>query len=838
MTRFSVLRAGVVSLACLMTLVGCGGGSSSSDPTTTPPPAPPTAVPGLTLPSNLSIVSANDDPAASVAQSTTSGGTARPLTDPGTDYSTDVANVYVYDRAMESLGTVNMILCLMDQTGAPTMVNQGSYIALVDEDKCEQGENQSDSGATGQASGGGATEYESWTITSTRATDTDPQIVQIWVPGDQPDPNDPEGAFDSQTILVEVTVDEGVSDSVPFGSFSMNFSGVLDSGMFGGTPGVEMEMMRGMLRTVDNGLAQPQFEFVNLGGSQLAGASFDFGFQEAANVIMDDAGGTGGTAVTYSLDQYTPPGQATMEEESKFAIAFNVTHLLRGVDNDGDDTVDAEQCLSRDNFSTQVWRYNLYHFDDGTFNGASVTAGQRVDVNSGFPFTYDTDGDGTNDAYGWVGYHGVWSESGDIADNTTIFEFDYVNDTTIQHTVKVSPGKLVRRAANQELLTSFQGDEFEFWGQHPTLGIVGQWIVTVTTTNDFRLIERFEWTEAGPVRSPTIDHDGDPATAEVDVGADLTFQDGENVWLWAEALGGNVVYVHDSAVAAVDRDVTFYSHEFVNPDDASLFASASSITLYCYDRCLIGGLTQSDVDAALSDWDLYYTYVDAPFEYTLTSADGRLTLTDNTSAMVVDASALDLSTIGNEWGIGTGDMLTTPLADATQPWLVYDEPVTLNWETGPNAWNRHVSVVDSTGTIASFDKPLRFLYTHTTANDANGDATFDGKKFMLEYNGPGNLHGFPWVEDIDTRRWHSAVTLADGVQLTDGTNLFAVKGIEMEQTMQDVAVGDCAPLDVSTIFANPTLALPTVIDIGTVSFTRADMPDVTDAPAVIDGVVQ
>jgi len=44
---------------------------------------------------------------------------------------TDPVHAYVYDASMQSLDTVNMILCLMEQTRASDMVNQGAYIALV-----------------------------------------------------------------------------------------------------------------------------------------------------------------------------------------------------------------------------------------------------------------------------------------------------------------------------------------------------------------------------------------------------------------------------------------------------------------------------------------------------------------------------------------------------------------------------------------------------------------------------------------------------------------------------------------------------------------------------------
>jgi hypothetical protein len=75
------------------------------------------------------------------------------------------------------------------------------------------------------------------------------------------------------------------------------------------------------------------------------------------------------------------------------------------------------------------------------------------------------------------------------------------------------------------------------------------------------------------------------------------------------------------------------------------------------------------------------------------------------------------------------------------------------------------------------------------------------------------------------------------VLLIDGTHDFVVKQGGMEQWMQEAA-GDCSALNVDGLFADPAVSLLTSDDIGTVPQTWAEEPEVTDPPAVIEGVVQ
>ena len=785
-----------------------GGSTTTDGGGTTTGGGGTTTVAGIELPSSMSVVTAVDGTVTSASLADTSSFAAE------SDYATDVAEVHVFDPSMEALGTVNMILCLMDQTRATEMVNQGPYIALVDEDSCEEGSNNSGASSGGQTSTSNVKKYNKWTIVSTRDSNDAPMIVKIWVPGK----GHPEDPRDAQKILVEVTASEGVSATKPFGSFVLNFHGVVDAGLLGGTAGTMETVMKGTLQTVDNDLGQPQFKFIELDGQNVNPTISDFAAHSAASVVLDDADGTGGVAKTLS-DYMDPHG--SMSET--YVVAFDPDHLLRGKDSNGDNTADDQACMSRLDFNTQVWRYNLYYAADGTVNGATVNAGQRVEMNSGFPFRYDT-GNGTVD--GWLGYWGPWVEGdGALPDGATITKMDFNGGTGTDYTVHISNGRLVRRTANDLAIDKLVGEQLYYWGENPVTQEQRQWLVELNpSTLAFEITGTVDWGDNGPV------------VTAIDTPVDITPSfDGGNLWLWSDGLGGNIVYVQDSAVAAADRTVTFYAEETVYPNDSTLFGAGSTTTLYCYDRCLKGGLTQADVAAATGEMDLYYPNDGSAHAYTLTVANGKGVLSDANGE--VSTAALDLSSLGIDWGMQTGEMVTDA-GTIANPWEIYNQPVSYHWETGPDDWNKLITVTDAAGAFATFDKPLQFTYTLEAGDDANGDpANNAGKVFMLQYEGPGNLHGFPWIEDPLTHRWYSSVTLRDGVQVTDGAHDFVVKGLGMEQSMQE-APGECSALNVDNLFSDPAVALLDAADIGTVEQSWADRPTVTDPPAVIEGELQ
>ncbi len=732
---------------------------------------------------------------------------------------------------MEPLDTVNMILCLMDQTQASEMVNAGAYIAMVNEDACDKGSNQS-SGGGGQGESTNSSQVvhlNRWTVVSTRADDTSPMIVKFWVPG-KANATDP---GDGQNILGEITATEGVSDTKPFGAFSMNYLGVVDAGLMGGTAGTPVEMMKGMLATVDNTQNQPQFREVEVDGLALdptMGAPW--GQESAANVVLDDAAGTGGVART-SSHQIDPMNG---DKYGSFAVAFNATNLLRGEDTNNDNVADDSACLSRTDFSTQVWRYGLYDMADGS----------RVKLKSGFPFHFTkTDG---SQAHGYLGFWGPWVDDGSsLADGATIVRDTFDGTSSgASYTVHVSNGKLGRNTSHTATIGKLVGQKLWYWMQYPLhtgdpgydASLAGQtdWQVEVNpTTYAFEVTGAVTWGDQGPNITPLA--------TPIDVTPTM---DGEQLNLRADGLGGDVIYIHDSTVAAASRQVTYFVREDVMPGDATLFPSTTTATLTCYDRCIKGGLTQADVDAMTSDQDLFYATMDfttgavTPHTYTLTSANGVLSLSDGNGDVSLDG--LDISGLGfgPDGGMETGDMVVDA-SSVTDPWMIYTLPETYRWSTGSSDWDHLVTVVDASGAPVAFDQPIHLNYTLEAADEANGDPNnHAGTAYLLDYAGPNDFGGFPWIEDPNTHRWYSEVTLNSGVLLTDvDGNQYVVKELEGEQAMKPDTTGGCASLNVDSLFSGTgSLTLPTKADIGTVSFTWADRPVVTDVPAVIEGVVQ
>src|SRR5215831_20601932 len=74
----------------------------------------------------------------------------------GSPYFTDVQSTHVEDATSKGIGTVNMIVCIMNSMAPDKLVNKGDYIALVDENKCDPN-SRSDASQSGSSSGGQTT---------------------------------------------------------------------------------------------------------------------------------------------------------------------------------------------------------------------------------------------------------------------------------------------------------------------------------------------------------------------------------------------------------------------------------------------------------------------------------------------------------------------------------------------------------------------------------------------------------------------------------------------------------------------------------------------------------
>lgn len=730
------------------------------------------------------------------------------------DYNTLETFVLVEERSADVYDLVNEILCMMEQTAYVDMVNLGDYLAYVDISKCEK---ESDSvegvglASTDDSSGSDGAEYEEWLVNSSRENDDSPHIVAVWIHmgGDEFEP--------AMRVYGRVEITEGKSDDNSYGIFKLDYQAFIDTGDEIDTSGEPI--MKGSLMSErdDDGTILLKF-FDN---AEFAAG----GFSEAATLSKEGSSVLAHMKATENFD-----GDAFEEE---FEVAADATYFYR---TDGENN----SCFSRTEFDETFHRYNLYYDENAASPGSLVTR------NSGFPITF------TNSAeekfHGWMGYWGLWLpeeaglESGDTVSKET-FDVDGPTEGT-PYTVVIIPGKLKRHTRNTVTLEEIHGVPLH-WSQCS--------IDSATCTSYVVKWDKNSGDNGALFKTAQMNEENwipeDIAPEEV------TFT--VNDWsfnFWAQSLqGSGQVEVRDPATSSLvalanDSVVVFYKEDVVipgsdgaptdlvcfrdcpDPDDPSSYLIASTWEAGddSYER-----LAESVAPSALVAGTNYafYTYdvdtglLNSGTTPIVTEAEGPYGSGVWTGRMVAPA---DLGSLACSWDL-----------NSTCAWQIDNEiAVTYSWETGPYNWNQLSLLQDqSSGEFLSLEPPLFVEYVHT-----------DGVKYYLEYNGQGDLFGFPgkcvhWDTGEDTDcgdwdeenpiRWVPAVNAADGSEVTDTTTgtRYYTKATDIEQRMLAVDEALC----ISAGLEFPGYELPDVSQweepiIG-------DEPEV-DVPAVIGGALQ
>ena len=777
---FKQATLGLSLTAAALAASSCSSGSGGGS----------TAVSGLSAPDQLEIVQA--------VEGTSSTGSVGPAaTDPGFEptasYYTDPQNVYVYDPAVEPLQLVNRILCFMGQTGADTIVNEDPYIAQVDVAACEDGGNQSSAGSSsGQSSTGGGEEIQLWTVSSQRASNSAPHDVHIWVPDEEGGP---------ERIFVDLEITESPSTENPFGQFTMNYA---RSDTFANIATPEMI---GSLRSVETPIiGDVGFTFFeDFGDITAVPAPGDFASRVQVNVEMNEDQ-TGGWAHILSSERYDFGGGDSGLLTEEFDVAFDETHFLRATDGGGD------VAYERDTFDENVWSYNLYH-------ATGPNAGEQVELQGGFGFET---GQGV---YGWASYYGLWVPDGTTLTNGETVTADTYSDDEEEilfeqetYTVFQAPGRLIRYGKESLDLTEIAGMTFEWWTwdsvqQEQVIYLVQYFLASDT------------WRQIATVDINTYEHTLLSPTVVIDTSAEGVLN------MWSDALGGNVVFIDG------EDEMTYYERAFVDGSDDE-FDGSTVLTLYGFTQGLRSEITTSEAE----NGNIYL--MDAPDVMTPQQFEFRetdLTLWHDSDGMgtftQVGLGAGQAPTSGpNTWGMNSGP-LVTPATAATLVSIydVWNADEFYVYETGHNPWNQYTGLKDSEGEFVEFDAPMNFSYVHATADDRNDDATYDGQTFLLQYGGPGNLYGFPYLGvdlngDTEFDRYYPQINLQDGTVLTDGQGTtYVVKAVEIEQALAQ----DGAYAGTLTTAQAGTLVLPDLSSY--VTPTIGDEPVVTDAPRVIDG---
>lgn len=792
-TRILFAICAVILFRGMLACGGGGGGVAGDDASTD--------TTGYTIADRVSVVDAQESASPSVSALAKALRGLRVSVPADSDYMLDEQNIWVHERSADVFGTINEILCMMNQTAYAEMVNLGSYIAQVDIGQCEVEDNASAAGEeeTNTSSGNTMTEYENWTVNSYHSAG-EPHYVEVWAhqEGDEYEP--------AMDIDVLVAITQPSSDANPLGLFTMNFVGSPVGG--GQPPATSLRSddmgMRGILRTIENADGRIGLQFVDRGDF---GDEFSFIEQATLYKITDGSSGSGSMAMTETTG---PSGIDEMSSD----FAFNENYFLR---TKGADSV----CLDRENYDETVWGYGVY---DGT-------TGMRVERDSGFPIRYE-------DYWGWAGYYGIWLPNDiflDMQGGETVYKIDYNTDgppTETPFTVFKAPGKTLRHVKQTMTLGEIAGIPLSVWRCEGE-GACSEYRVEYNNdavklfVTGVRSQENYYWVDLQP--EPFVPNEFD-----------------WSINGWSQALGGSIqINRFDSETGleipiSSDSVVIFHSESVVMPTDDV------PAVFVCFENCFTddGVVPQSSYSVPFEE-----TFSYAAMQGPLADGVTNLTYTFDREDMAVkyQGDIVDPTDMTGEHQFGYWmnlvdlndvDELRCPFEPyGTCSWKVWDTlDVYYSYETGLNPWNMYSTLQDpNTNEFLSFDPPLMLEYTHTT-----------GTKYVLQYEGYRNLHGIPGtcmkdgeevscedsMDDFEVR-WVPQFSIPDGSTLTDlQDNEYLVKGLDKEQRMTLVDTSVCTD-------AGLTVEHQELLDIS--EFVDPDIgeePDVTDPPAVIAGEVQ
>lgn len=620
---------------------------------------------------------------------------------------------------------------------------------------------------------GQAVSLHVFTMNSTRASASDPQNVSLWLPL-------LEGG---QPISIngEIVVEEGPSVGDPYGAFTFTYSGFPDGGS-AADPVIYAVMQ--------SNAGERGFRFLSGEGDVTVPAANPGDEAELLQVAVERNGnGTGAAKITRTI-RFNNGGGDSGPQTTTWRVVYDATHVKKQLD------ANPEVVLARTNFKDNVYAYNTY-YNDG------ANQGDRVALNSGLGVEFP------NGNYGWVGYFGAWAEFPETFTNGGMVT-STADDTP--YTVVKAPGRLMKYTEAELALASLGTQRFEWHSgadrfQIAYSGVEWQRVAIWNGMNE-------EWDPVVPATMINVSTEGGYLN------------------LYSQFLGP-VTYVD------TETSITYFERELVN-GSSDLFAVSNTVDLRATYEGLKGEISQTEID----NGDVYLATpanISSAHKFVIDGADMTLyhdVNGDGSNLEQVGLAAGITPTGGpNEWGMRSGRMvISTAWAGMSTIDDVFSESEFFVYETGHNEWNQLVGLTDATDEWVTFDRPLEFLYTHSTAQDINGDPTYNGQQVLLQYNGPGRLWGIPGEEidadgDGQIDRYFPNFSIADGT-VVGSMGEFIVRAIGVDQTLTvDPGAGATLNLADADALTVPDPALYVTPEIGA-------EPTVTSPPAVIDGVIQ
>jgi hypothetical protein len=729
---------------------------------------------------------------------------APPSTSP---YYNDSQTSNVQDATSKSIGQVNMITCIMHAMRPDALVNQPSYNALVDENKCDQEKRSTTSTVQ-------APSYMTSTVSVSRASNVDPMRAKIWIDQDEGD--------QQATIFVNIAATAAPTAINPYGSFRLDFCGK--------GAGQTACMMNGYMEGSDTGLRYYETE------------QQDNGLRTTA-LQLNTTGSTSGSGQVASTGG---------DDAGAYSFAYNSSLFLR---SDGNST----ECFSRDatdpDTGFSVWRYGLY----------DATTGERVERNSGFPIEYTTGG---VTYHGFLGYGGLSLPSevmNGLSSGTTIQKVDYSNGnspTKTDYTVVKAAGKLTKYTRNTRSLSEIDKIRFNTF-----LGNDAQSYFSGAQPNT--QYEMYWDDGAGAFKVSGLMNCGNNGcqsqgiSPEIIVAASKWSSMG-GVQGWSQSLGGEMYIGLAGVSGAVDSasiTVVYRTQDMVYPAQM-----ASIPTLYCVRDCPTAAsleqyfqqgsqLQWPYVTATANNWQP--TAVGNVVTYQLNSSTALLNDAANQSVTFTNADAYNQHPQYMN-GVRSGRLFPSLAAAECSSGSgtycdakVNDLDVYYQWETGANSYSQFAAVKDSSGTFVHFDAPLLVNYTVPTGA-AYGQ--YAGTSLVLQYGGYGDLWGVPgYCVSPDTNAvvpcgenvryvpsFQIPFDTVKGVATGAGNSTYYIKWLDREIRFANKAPSVCSAASL-TLPSNITL--PTSSNLKDPGDANSDIytgvrPTVNEAPRVIHGDVK
>jgi hypothetical protein len=737
-------------------------------------------------------------------------------------YTTDVTQSHVEDATGQGLKLPNTVLCFMNATGAnqTEVVNQGSYLALVDEGKCDNGgaNANADSGSAAQSS---APRYIRAAVNSTRVDNNTALIGKVWFTQDEMRTQG--GGSAPGLIYARLQASAPASADSPYGIFHTDFCGIAD--------GDADCAMRGYAA-----------------GDGSSVRAFQIGDGNVSMVL------TGTTAAGQGRVKVSENSGAAAAD---WVFAYDASYFRRRAavagagagGGGGGGGGGSEQCFDRSfaNADKTAWRYGVYNAD-----------GSRLERMSGFPIK-------AGNAYGYVGYWGLWLQGGaTLDDGASVTRYAYSNQQAVSgdYTLVKKDGRLKKQTLHTTTLDGIRNVPFAFWVNQ---GFADSASVQRSPGTSLEL----KWDGSHFVITGVMQNGQTVPEAAGNYIPDAALASTWNINSWSQSLGGPIsVQTRNAAgtyVAPNMNTVVSYRTETVVTPGSSDWPTQ----LHCVSDCPAGGSTFTSGLDNPGNADGAYANFGGPAASRSSIRNWQPVLAGSEVSYVADASTGLISTAGAAvaWtslaspangqyqnGFQSGRLVDSAglasLACGVNggdgsgyycPNRAENVSTLYVWETGPNSWNKF-SGLRNAGGYVHFDAPLSLAYTVP----AQVSASYNGAQLVLQYNGFGDLQGVPGkcvdagtnlevpCSNNGSTRWVAAFVIPEGSTLSDGSTSYYVKPLEQELRLRKVAAGNCAALTLPSIADS---AMPGLADFSDPRVNGA-MPSLTGAPRVIQGVLQ